>query len=113
MLSNSSRYGITSGDISGLQELANILGLQYGRKKINGRQVGTWRSFNLMTIPLEKTNALSCLMPSHNSRLQTLTSGPESYMNIKKSLSEIDLQRLVDSSPVRKAQVIRRKLLIR
>ncbi|MGA9841640.1 MAG: hypothetical protein WBQ25_04945 [Nitrososphaeraceae archaeon] len=42
----------------------------------------------------EKTNALSCLMQSYNSRLQTLTAGPESYMNVKKSLSEIDLQRL-------------------
>ena len=51
----------------------------------------------------EKTNALSCLIQSYNSRLQTLASGPESHMNIKKSLSEIDLQRLVDSSPVLKA----------
>lgn len=58
----------------------------------------------------EKTNALSCLMQSYNSRLQTLTSGPESFMNIKKSLSEIDLQRLVESSPVLKARVNHRKL---
>ena len=50
------------------------------------------------TTTKEKTNVLSCLMQSYNSRLQTLTSGPESYMNIKKSLSEIDLQRLVESS---------------
>ncbi len=35
-------------------------------------------------------------MQSYHSRLQTLTAGPESYMNIKKSLSEIDLERLVD-----------------
>ena len=55
------------------------------------------------TTTKEKTNALSCLMQSYNSRLQTLTSGPESYMNIKKSLSEIDLQRLVESSPALKA----------
>jgi len=47
-------------------------------------------------------------MQSYNSRLQTLTSGPESYMNIKKSLSEIDLLRLVDSSPVLKAQINQR-----
>ena len=47
------------------------------------------------TATKEKTNALACLMQSYNSRLQTLTAGPESYMNIKKSLSEIDLQRLV------------------
>jgi hypothetical protein len=58
----------------------------------------------------EKTNALSCLMQSYNSHLQTLTSGPESYMNIKKSFEEIDLQRLVDSSPVLKARVNQRKL---
>ena len=61
----------------------------------------------------EKTNALSCLMQSYNSRLQTLTAGPESYMNIKKSLSEIDLQRLIDSSPALKAAVSQRKLLNR
>jgi hypothetical protein len=63
------------------------------------------------TTTKEKTNALSCLMQSYNSRLQTLTAGPESYMNIKKSLSEIDLQRLVESSPALKAQVNQRKLL--
>ena len=28
----------------------------------------------------EKTNALSCLLQSYNSRLQTLTAGPESYV---------------------------------
>ena len=28
----------------------------------------------------EKTNVLSCLMQSYNTRLQTLTSGPESYV---------------------------------
>ena len=58
----------------------------------------------------EKTNALSILMQSYNSRLQTLTAAPESYMNIRKSLSEIDLQRLVDSEPFLKAQVQQRKL---
>ncbi len=39
-------------------------------------------------------------MQSYNSRLQTLTAGPESYMNIIKSLSEFDLQRLVESEPI-------------
>ena len=62
------------------------------------------------TTTKEKTNALSCLMQSYNSRLQTLTSSPESYMNIKKSLSDIDLLTLVESSPVLKAQVNQRKL---
>ena len=65
------------------------------------------------TTTKEKTNALSCLMQSYNSRLQTLTAGPESYMNIKKSLSEIDLQRLVESSPMLKAIVNQRKLFNR
>ena len=55
-------------------------------------------------------SGLSCLMQSYNTRLQTLTSGPESFMNIKKSLSELDLQRLVDSSPALKAAVDQRKL---
>jgi predicted transcriptional regulator len=58
----------------------------------------------------EKTNALAQLMQSYNSRLQTLTACPESYMNIKKSLSEIDLQRRVDSDSFLKAQVEHKKL---
>jgi hypothetical protein len=36
------------------------------------------------TTAKEKTNALACLMQSYNSHLQILTSGSESYMNIKK-----------------------------
>lgn len=65
---------------------------------------------NEKTTMKEKTNALSQLMQSYNSRLQTLTSGPESYMNIKKSLSELDLQRMIDSEPILKAQIQQRKL---
>ena len=61
----------------------------------------------------EKTNALSHLMQSYNIRLQTLTAGPESYMNIKKSLSEIALLRTVDSDPFLKARVEQRKLFPR
>jgi hypothetical protein len=49
-------------------------------------------------------------MQSYNTRLQTLTVGPESFMNIKKSLAEVDLQRRVDSDPFLKAQVDQRKL---
>jgi hypothetical protein len=63
---------------------------------------------NENTTTKEKTNALSQLMQSYNSRLQTLTAGPESYMNIRKSLSELDLQRLVE--PILKAQIQQRKL---
>ena len=63
------------------------------------------------TTSKEKSNALSVLMQSYNSRLQTLTNAPESYMNIKKSLSEIDLQKMVDSNPVLKAHIQQKKLL--
>jgi len=65
---------------------------------------------NENTSTKEKTNALSQLMQLYNSRLQTLTTGPESYMNIKKSLSEIDLQRLIDSEPMLKAKIQQRIL---
>ena len=63
------------------------------------------------TTSKEKSNALSVLMQSYNSRLQTLTNAPESYMNIKKSLSEIDLQKMVDSNPALKAHIQQKKLL--
>ena len=63
------------------------------------------------TTSKEKSNALSALMQSYNSRLQTLTNAPESYMNIKKSLSEIDLQKMVDSNPILKAHIQQKKLL--
>lgn len=58
----------------------------------------------------ERINALSVLMQTYNSRLQTLTTGPESYMNIKKSLSEIVLQRTVDNNPMLIAQALHRKM---
>jgi len=63
------------------------------------------------TATKEKTYALSQLMQSYENRLQTLTASPESYLNIKKSLTEIDLQRLVDSEPMLKAQVQQRNSL--
>jgi hypothetical protein len=59
----------------------------------------------------EKTNALSQLTQLYNSRLQTLTSGPESYMNIKKRLSDLDWQRFVDSNPTLKAQNGTKKII--
>jgi hypothetical protein len=58
----------------------------------------------------EKMNAISLLMQMYDSRLQRMTAGPESFLNIKKSLSEIDLQRIVYSNPVLKAQVEHKKL---
>ena len=58
----------------------------------------------------EKMNAISLLMQMYDSRLQRMTAGPESFLNVKKSLSEIDLQRMVYSNPVLKAQVQQKKL---
>jgi transcriptional regulator with XRE-family HTH domain len=48
----------------------------------------------------DKTNALSLLMQSYNKRLEILIGGPESYMNAKKSVSEIKFQERVESNPV-------------
>lgn len=58
----------------------------------------------------ERMNAIALLMQMYDSRLQRLTAGPESFLNVKRSISEIDLQRMVDSSPVLKAQVQQKKL---
>lgn len=49
-----------------------------------------------------KMNALSLLMQSYNKRLEMLIGGPESYMNAKKSVSEIKFQERVDSDPMLK-----------
>lgn len=49
-----------------------------------------------------KTYALSLLMQSYNKRLEVLIGGPESYMNAKKSVSEIKFQERVDSDPMLK-----------
>ena len=48
----------------------------------------------------DKTNALSLLMQCYNKRLEILIGGPESYMNAKKSVSEIKFQERVESNPV-------------
>ncbi len=58
----------------------------------------------------QKNIALAQLTQVYNSRLQILTAGPESYMNMRKSLSEIDLQRRVDSDSFLKAQIEHKKL---
>ncbi|MGC1131177.1 MAG: hypothetical protein WA941_00035 [Nitrososphaeraceae archaeon] len=50
----------------------------------------------------DKMNVLSLLMQCYNKRLEMLIGGPESYMNAKKSVSEIKFQEKVDSNPVLK-----------
>lgn len=48
----------------------------------------------------EKMNAISLLMQMYDSRLQRLTAGPESFLNVKKSLSEIDLRKIAEVNPI-------------
>src|SRR5918995_2323247 len=50
----------------------------------------------------DKMNVLSLLMQSYNRRLEMLIGGPESYMNAKKSVSEIKFQEKVDNDPMLK-----------
>ena len=49
-----------------------------------------------------KTHALSLLMQCYNKRLEVLIGRSESYMNAKKSVSEIKFQERVDSDPMLK-----------
>ena len=49
-----------------------------------------------------KISALSLLMQCYNKRLEVLIGGPESYMNAKKSVSEIKSQERADSDPMLK-----------
>jgi transcriptional regulator with XRE-family HTH domain len=57
---------------------------------------------NKKTMTKDKMNALSLLIQSYNKRLEMLIGGPESYMNAKKSVSEIKFQEKVDSDPMLK-----------
>jgi transcriptional regulator with XRE-family HTH domain len=50
----------------------------------------------------DKMNALSLLMQCYNKRLEILMGGPESYMNAKKSVSEVRFQERLDNDPVLK-----------
>jgi hypothetical protein len=47
---------------------------------------------NEYTGPKFKIPALSLLMQTYNKRLEVLTGGPDSYMNAKKSVSEVKFQ---------------------
>jgi transcriptional regulator with XRE-family HTH domain len=58
----------------------------------------------------EKMNALSLLMQCYNKRLEMLIGGPESYMNAKKSVSEIKFQEKVDCNPFLKMLNERKKI---
>ncbi|MGH9985953.1 MAG: hypothetical protein ACRD8W_18585 [Nitrososphaeraceae archaeon] len=58
----------------------------------------------------EKMNAISLLMQIYDSRLQRLTAGPESFLNVKKSLSEIDLRKMAEVNPMLQARLINKTL---
>jgi predicted transcriptional regulator len=53
----------------------------------------------------EKINAISLLMQMYDSRLQRLTAGPESFLNVKKSISEIDLHKMAEVNPMLQARL--------
>ncbi|MPZ06076.1 MAG: hypothetical protein GEU26_06600 [Nitrososphaeraceae archaeon] len=53
----------------------------------------------------EKMNAISLLMQMYDSRLQRLTAGPESFLNVKKSLSEIELRKMAEVNPMLQARL--------
>jgi hypothetical protein len=53
----------------------------------------------------EKINAISLLMQMYDSRLQRLTAGPESFLNVKKSISEIDLRKMAEVNPMLQARL--------
>jgi predicted transcriptional regulator len=53
----------------------------------------------------EKMNAISLLMQMYDSRLQRLTGGPESFLSVKKSISEIDLRKRAEVNPMLQARL--------
>ena len=62
-----------------------------------------WEIVQSQRTPIkDKTNALSLLMQSYNKRLELLIGGPESYLNAKKSLSEIKTRESEDRYPLSK-----------
>jgi hypothetical protein len=60
---------------------------------------------NKDTTRKEKMNAISLLMQMYDNRLQRLTAGPESFLNVKKSLSEIDLRKMAEVNPMLQARL--------
>jgi hypothetical protein len=52
--------------------------------------------------PKDKMQALSLLLQCYNKRLEILIGGTESYLNVKKSASEVKFHERVDNDPVLK-----------
>ncbi|MGI9010313.1 MAG: hypothetical protein ACR2F1_03880, partial [Nitrososphaeraceae archaeon] len=50
----------------------------------------------------DKTNALSLLNQSYTKRLEVLMKGPENYMNVKQSISEIKEHDEIENDPLLK-----------
>jgi hypothetical protein len=65
---------------------------------------------NKDTTRKEKMNAISLLMQMYDSRLQRLTAGPESFLNVKKSLSEIDLRKMAEVNPMLQTRLYNKTL---
>ncbi len=63
------------------------------------------------TDPKDRIRALALLNQSNDKRYDRLTGGPESYLKIKQSQSELILQEFLDNNPEVKASIDMEKLL--
>jgi hypothetical protein len=55
---------------------------------------------NQPTTKKEKLSAISLLMQMYDNRLQTMSGAPEAFLNAKKSVSEADFLKALNSNPM-------------
>jgi predicted transcriptional regulator len=60
---------------------------------------------NEETTKKEKLSAISLLMQMYDNRLQRMSGSPEVFLNAKKSVSEADFRKALDSNPMLKQRV--------
>jgi hypothetical protein len=60
---------------------------------------------NEATTKKEKLSAISLLMQMYDNRLQRMSGSPEVFLNAKKSVSEADFRKALDSNPMLKQRV--------
>lgn len=53
----------------------------------------------------ERLNAVSLLMHMYDSRLARMSGAPEVFLNAKKSVSEADFRKALDSNPILQQRV--------
>jgi hypothetical protein len=60
---------------------------------------------NQATTGKEKLSAISLLMQMYDNRLQRMSGAPEAFLNAKKSVSEADFRKALDSNPMLQQRV--------